>query len=185
MKRDVVSWALIPILVLLFVTVILAGLGCGGWGCYSCSSSDNETGLTIRDPSNTEKEDLSIDDYVPEDLPSNTGQAGQDVMQNYTYFFKTATPPALKAQLLQNGQQHVSELDDLATDPRAWGLSATVTGASWTEGESTAKVEYDLYKDSETLATGLIGTAVLEDGIWKVSEEDYFAYIALMRGEGE
>ncbi len=114
-------------------------------------------------------------------LPSVSDNPGVDMITNWKYFFYGPTPVSTKVQLLENGQQHVGELTDFAATPFAAGLHADVTKSSWTSGETTGQVIYDLFMDGTTLVTGGTGTMILEDKVWKVSEQSFQELLTLQQ----
>ena len=151
--------------------------GCGGCGCGGSGTSDTcpGTGETIvKDGS------YSTGLTVPVDLPSVTDNPGLDMMKNWTWFFYGGTPPEIKVELLENGEEHAEEIADIAALQYALSLSADVTGARWSSSDTTAQIEYDLLRDGTPVLSNQTGTAVLEDDVWKVSEEDFDKFVVLM-----
>jgi hypothetical protein len=72
--------------------------------------------------------------------------------------------------LLENGSQFSSAISSLASTPLASGLSSKVDSVSLTSSTKAA-VKYDLSALGQTVAKGTTGSAVLQDGTWKVGDD--------------
>jgi hypothetical protein len=98
----------------------------------------------------------------------------------YEKFFssRTATPDRIK--LLQNGQQFEAAITALAQNPLASNTSATVASVTLS-GANTAKVVYTVNIAGAAIP-GLknrTGTAVRENGTWKVGDASFCALVSL------
>ena len=83
--------------------------------------------------------------------------------------------------LLQNGSVFSSAINALSKLPLASGIGAKVTGVTVTSATS-ATVTYNLVSGSSTLLTGQKGTAVYQDGTWKVGDASLCGLFKLMPG---
>jgi hypothetical protein len=72
-------------------------------------------------------------------------------------------------QLLQNGSEFSSAISAFASSPLAAAVTSKVDSVALTSS-TEATVKYDLSALGTTVAKGASGTAVLEDGTWKVGD---------------
>jgi hypothetical protein len=100
---------------------------------------------------------------------------------NWEAFFAGATPAPDKVALLENGDAHRAELAEWAANPAAAGVSVQVTDVK-INADGTADVTFDVVSGGATVIKGETGTAVLEDGSWKVSESSFAGMLAAMGG---
>ena len=108
----------------------------------------------------------------------DTTAAKADVTLAWETFFNSKGTVAAHAAVLQNGSAFTTELTKLAKLPSAKDLSAKVISVV-VLGPSAA-VTYNLVgKGGVKLLTGATGTAVQEQGVWKVSTRTYCALVYL------
>jgi hypothetical protein len=184
------------------VGMVLAA-GCSGHGGCSCEeekppvdifgtvfpADENATTTTLHQSSGgTHPDDASSSDgstvtqaTLPP-LPSVSDNPSMDMITNWTYFFSSYTPISTKMQLLENGDQHVGDLTDLAAQPWAQTLRADVTKSSWSSDKSTGTVVYSLYSDGKQLLADRPGVTTLQDGVWKVSEQSFAEFLNAAKG---
>lgn len=105
------------------------------------------------------------------------------IAANWETFFDPATSAAEKLALLENGAAHRTELDAWVANPAAAGVSVQVTDVK-VNADGTAAITFDVLSGGATVLTGETGTAVLEDGSWKVSESSFAGMLAAMGGGG-
>jgi hypothetical protein len=105
------------------------------------------------------------------------------IASNWEAFFAAATPVLDKVALLEKGDAHQAELAAWATNPAATGVSVLVTDVK-VNADGTADVTFDVVSGGATVLTGETGTAVLDDGAWKVSETSFAGMMAAMGGSG-
>jgi len=98
----------------------------------------------------------------------------------YVKFFSSKTPTSQRVELLQNGTQFEPAIKALAANPLAGNTGATVSSVTL-EGPSKAKVVYTVNVAGVAIP-GLknrSGTAVRENGTWKVGAADFCALVSL------
>ena len=110
------------------------------------------------------------------------GSGSQDsatIQQNWETFFdgSSSTSVATRAGLLQNGAQFESLIQTVADNPLSKQLSAKVSNVDVT-GDS-AKVKYTLYLGKTAVLKNVEGTAVRENGKWKVGDASFCQLLAL------
>jgi hypothetical protein len=114
--------------------------------------------------------------------PSASSSAGTSsgaaaaVAANWAAFFSGSTSAAKKLTLLQNGQTFASVVSSLAA--LGSSTSAKVTSVTLTS-PTKATVKYDILEGGATALPGQTGTAVLQDGTWKVSDASLCTLLAL------
>ncbi len=100
--------------------------------------------------------------------PSGPNDAAQ-VKQVWTSFFSSKTPVSKKPALLQNGTKFSSTISALASNPLAQNLKAKVSKVTL-HGSNRATVVYTVYLGSTPALENQSGTAVKENGSWKVGD---------------
>jgi hypothetical protein len=95
----------------------------------------------------------------------------------YLKFFSSKTPLAQRVALLQNGAKFKTVVQGFASNPLAKNVTATVSTVTL-QGPNNAKVVYTV----KLAGAGLpkqTGTAVRQDGTWKVGDASLCKLIAL------
>ena len=109
----------------------------------------------------------------------NSAAAAAEITANWEKFFNASTPTSQRVALLQNGAAFavaISGLSHLVS-----GLGATVTSVTVTSPTS-ATVKYNLTASGSTLLSGQTGTAVYENGTWKVGDASLCGLLKLVPG---
>ena len=112
-------------------------------------------------------------------LASGNSAATAQITANWEKFFNASTPTSERVALLQNGAAFavaISGLSHLVS-----GLGATVTSVTVTSPTS-ATVKYNLTASGSTLLSGQTGTAVYENGTWKVGDASLCGLLKLVPG---
>jgi purine-cytosine permease-like protein len=109
----------------------------------------------------------------------NTAAAVAEITANWEKFFNASTPTSERAALLQNGSAFAGAIGSLSH--LVSGLGAKVTAVTVTS-PTTATVTYNLTAGGSTLLSGQTGTAVYEDGVWKVSDASLCGLLKLVPG---
>jgi hypothetical protein len=112
---------------------------------------------------------------------SSSGSATAQITANWEKFFSAATPVSQKVTLLQNGSTFSSAISNFIKLPIAGGLGAKVTGVT-VNSATSATVNYDIVSGSTTLLGGQTGTAVYQDGTWKVGDASLCGLLKLVPG---
>ncbi|HLK00636.1 MAG TPA: hypothetical protein VKU39_12105 [Streptosporangiaceae bacterium] len=113
--------------------------------------------------------------------PASGSGAEAAIKANWVAFFSGSTTPSQKIALLQNGQTFAA----IVNDPQYQQLSqaATATVHSVTINGTTATVTYDVGIGGSGLGlNGQKGTAVYENGVWKVGDASFCGLITLEHG---
>lgn len=105
------------------------------------------------------------------------------IADNWMTFFDGSLPITDKAGLLENGDQYSAQLEAQASNPLAAAATAKVTAVTITS-DTTADVGYDLLVGGTPALPGQKGQAVLQDGVWKVSDASFEALLALQGAAG-
>jgi hypothetical protein len=103
------------------------------------------------------------------------------IKANWEAFFSGTTPAARKIALLQNGQEFAAVIQAQAASGLAKSASATVT-AVHVISATQATVTYDIYLGGKPALSNQTGTAVHQDGTWKVGDVSFCQLLALENG---
>jgi ABC-type glycerol-3-phosphate transport system substrate-binding protein len=113
----------------------------------------------------------------PKTKTSSGPSAQQQIKSAYVKFFSSKTDVAGKVKLLQNGEQFKPVIKVFASNPLASDVSATVSSVTL-QGADKAKVVYAVKFGGSSLPEQT-GTAVRENGTWKVGNASLCKLIAL------
>ena len=161
---------LAPALGLMLVTAMAA--------CSSGSSSSSST--TPSTPASTSAS------AVASSTPAASGgssSAEAEISTNWNKFFSSSTPNSERVQLLENGSQFTSAISAFASSPLAAAVTSKVDSVSLSSA-TEAKVKYDLSAMGTTVASGANGTAVLQDGTWKVGDDVFCGLLTEAKSAG-
>jgi hypothetical protein len=100
------------------------------------------------------------------------------VAADWTAFFSAKTPVAQRISLLQDGQQFASIIKGQAGQGLAAEASARVDGVQLLTVNS-AKVVYDILLNGTPALKAQSGTAVLDQGTWKVGASSFCGLLTL------
>ncbi|MFG2879992.1 hypothetical protein ACGFYU_34105 [Streptomyces sp. NPDC048337] len=100
--------------------------------------------------------------------PADPAAAKAQIEKNWVVFFGPKTSMEERVKVLENGETLQPLLAGFAADPMAAKSSAKVTEVVFTS-PTEARVTYDLLVGDTPALPGSKGTAVLQDGVWKVS----------------
>ena len=112
-------------------------------------------------------------------LASGNSAATAQITANWEKFFNASTPTSERVALLQNGAAFAMAISGLSH--LVSGLGATVTSVTVTSPTS-ATVKYNLTASGSTLLSGETGTAVYDNGTWKVGDASLCALLKLVPG---
>jgi hypothetical protein len=110
---------------------------------------------------------------------ASTSSAAAEITTNWEKFFNSSTPNSQRTALLQNGTEFASAISSLIH--LVSGLGATVTNVT-VNSATSATVTYNLTASGSSLLKGQTGTAVYEDGVWKVGDATLCDLIKLVPG---
>jgi len=116
--------------------------------------------------------------------PSTGGNSAAvaQITANWEKFFSSSTPVSEKVTLLQNGSTFEAAIKAFANFPLASSLGAKVTNVTLNSATS-ATVTYSITTSSgSTLLPNQKGTAVYQDGVWKVGDASLCGLLKLVPG---
>ena len=161
---------LAPALGLVLVTAIAA--------CSSSSSSSTST-----PPSTTAPTSASAAASSTPAASGGSSSAETEISTNWNKFFSSSTPNSERVQLLENGSQFSSAISAFASSPLAAAVTSKVDSVSLSSA-TQAKVKYDLSAMGTTVASGASGTAVLQNGTWKVGDDVFCGLLTEAKSAG-
>jgi hypothetical protein len=106
------------------------------------------------------------------------GNAKAQITANWEAFFNGSTSAAKKISLLQNGQKFAAVINAQAGSGLASSAGAKVT-AVVVNSATKATVSYDITLSGATALPNQTGTAVYEDGTWKVGDVSFCQLLKL------
>ncbi len=110
--------------------------------------------------------------------PAAGGNAKAQITTNWEAFFNGETSAAKKIQLLQNGQKFAAVINAQAGSGLASTAGAKVT-AVVVNSATSATVSYDITLSGATALANQTGTAVYQDGVWKVGDVSFCQLLKL------
>jgi purine-cytosine permease-like protein len=110
---------------------------------------------------------------------SSNSAAVAEITANWEKFFSSSTPNSERVTLLQNGSTFAAAISGLSS--LVSGLGAKVTNVTLNSA-TTATVNYNLTSGGSSLLSGQTGTAVLQDGVWKVGDASFCGLVKLVPG---
>ncbi|MGW6738459.1 hypothetical protein [Streptomyces sp. NPDC055013] len=110
--------------------------------------------------------------------PADAGAAETEIKQNWQKFFDPATSMEEKQAVLENGDRMGPVLQAFSGDERGGQVEAKVSKVEFTS-PTGANVTYDLTLKGATALPNASGTAVEQDGTWKVSAKTLCALVQL------
>jgi hypothetical protein len=112
---------------------------------------------------------------------SGSAATGQ-ITTNWESFFDGKTAAAKKISLLQNGQAFASVINAQAGSALAKSAAAKVQSVSVNSTGTQATVKYNVLLGGQTALPNQSGTAIYQDGTWKVADSSFCALLALEGG---
>jgi hypothetical protein len=112
---------------------------------------------------------------------ASTASAVAQIKANWVAFFSGATPAAKKIALLQSGHRYAAIIAAQASSGLAKSASAKVTAVK-VISPAQATVTYDIYLGGKPALRNQTGTAVYQDGTWKVGDASFCQLLALENG---
>lgn len=109
------------------------------------------------------------------------GNAVAEITTNWEAFFSAKTPVSQRVSLLQDGSQFQSVIQSQAGSGLASQASAKVTKVTVTS-PTQATVKYDILLNGTPALTNQTGTAVLDNGTWKVGVTSFCGLLTLENG---
>lgn len=103
------------------------------------------------------------------------------IAANWTAFFNPKTPVAQRVALLEDGSQFSSIIKSQAGGGLAASATAAVTKVT-VISSSQASVVYNILLDGQPALKNQKGTAVNQDGTWKVGVTSFCGLLSLENG---
>jgi hypothetical protein len=100
------------------------------------------------------------------------------IRQAWETFFDGSTSTAKRISLLQNGEQFSKEITAVDSSPLSKEAKAQVTSVR-IDGPKTATVTFTVILGTTPVLAGVKGSAVLENGTWKVGKASFCQLAAL------
>ncbi|MEU9284719.1 hypothetical protein AB0D57_08280 [Streptomyces sp. NPDC048275] len=114
--------------------------------------------------------------------PADPAAAEKEVRQNWEKFFDPAVSLKDKQAVLENGARMSEVLQGFSGDERGRQVQSQVQKVQFTS-PTDAEVTYALLLKGATALPGAAGTAVEQDGTWKVSVNTLCALVQLSGNE--
>jgi hypothetical protein len=108
----------------------------------------------------------------------STSAATAAIKANWTTFFNFKTATSKQVALLQNGSDFTSAINGMKSNPIASGANAQVLSVT-NVTPSTATVKYNVLLGTAVALPNQTGTAVYEDGTWKVGDASLCGLLGL------
>ena len=150
--------------------------------CSSSSSSSSSSAPASSAPASSAPASSAPASSAPASAGSSAAAA--QITANWEEFFSASTPLSQRVALLQNGSSFSSAINAFSKLPLADGIGAKVTGVTVTSA-TMATVTYSIVSGSTTLLAGQTGTAVYQDGTWKVGDASLCNLFKLVPGGSE
>jgi hypothetical protein len=148
--------------------------------CSSSSSSSSSSAASSSAPASS----APASSAPASSSSSGNSAAVAQITANWEKFFNASTPLSQRVALLENGSSFSSAIDSFSKLPLANGIGAKVTGVTVTSA-TMATVTYSIVSGSTTLLGGQTGTAVYQDGVWKVGDASLCNLFKLIPGGSE
>jgi hypothetical protein len=153
-------------------SILLACVVGGGMAACGSSGSGASTPKSSSTPSATPAASSSTS-------PSSSVSSDEKtIAANWTAFFSPKTPVAQRVALLQDGSQFSSVIKAQAGGGLASEASAQVTKVT-VISTAQAAVTYNILLDGTPALKGQSGTAVFQDGTWKVGVASFCGLLTL------
>ena len=149
--------------------------------CSSSSSSSSSSSASSATSSSAPVSSAPVSSAPASSSSSGNSAAVAEITTNWEKFFNASTPLSQRVALLENGSSFSSAIDSFSKLPLANGIGAKVTGVTVTSA-TMATVTYSIVSGSTTLLGGQTGTAVYQDGTWKVGDASLCNLFKLVPG---
>ncbi|GHD23593.1 hypothetical protein GCM10010313_59310 [Streptomyces violarus] len=155
-------------------TAIAAALVLALAPALAACSDDSGGGSESTPPTPTAERTAS----APASAPADRAAAEKEIKQNWQTFFDPGTSTEDKQAVLENGDRMGPVLQAFSGDERGGQVQAKVTKIEFTSA-TEADVTYTLTLKGATALPDASGTAVEQEGTWKVSAKTLCALVQL------
>ena len=159
--------------------ILACALGMGVAACGSSGSSG--TGASTPSSSSAAPSSSAPASTSTSAATSGNSAAEKAIAANWVAFFNAKTPTSKRIALLQDGSAFATIIKSQAGSGLAGSASAKVTKVTVTT-PTQAKVTYDILVGGQPALTGKTGTAIKQDGTWKVGVASFCGLLALEAG---
>jgi coat protein len=142
----------------------------------ACSSSGGSGGNGNTQPATSPAAPTSSAPASGE--PTSGAGAVSAIEKNWATFFNAKTSTSKRLALLQDGDKLAAVIKSQSTNPLAATASAKVSHVALT-GTDQASVTYKILVSGQAVLSGQQGTAVYQDGVWKVGLASFCALLKL------
>ncbi|HTS96006.1 MAG TPA: hypothetical protein VMI33_05255 [Streptosporangiaceae bacterium] len=147
-----------------------------GGSLAACSSGGSSTSST---PTPTPSSAAAAPSASSSSTSSAAAADAKTIAANWTAFFSPKTPVAQRISLLQDGQQFATVIrTQAAAGGLAAGATAKVTKVTVISPQQAA-VTYTILLDGQPALSNQSGTAVYQDGTWKVGLASFCGLLSL------
>ncbi|HZR50009.1 MAG TPA: hypothetical protein VFB06_10875 [Streptosporangiaceae bacterium] len=146
----------------------------------ACSSSSSGTTGSGSTPSSSSMAPSSSAPSSAAAEPTSGSGAVSAITANWEAFFSGKTSAATKISLLQNGQTFGQIINNQAGSSLSSSAKATVSSVT-VNSDGTATVKYSVGISGASLPP-TNGTAVYQDGVWKVGDVSFCYLLTLENG---
>ena len=155
----------------------------------ACSSSSSSSSSSVAAAPSSAPASPTPVATTPAASPSATASkqatsgaaAAAAIKQDWVTFFNPKTSVAAKEAILENGSKYEALLKSQASNPTAATASASVQSVKITS-PTGATIDYTILVSGSPVLKGQKGTAVYQDGTWKVSKTSFCGLAALETG---
>ncbi len=146
--------------------------------CGSSSSSTTATSATTPAATSSASATSSSSSAASSSgVPANLTGTAKTIATNWVAFFNPKEPAATRLSLLEDGSTFSSALQAQLKSGEAAATSAQVTAVS--VASTTATVTWNLLLSGTVALPKQKGQAVLQDGVWKVSDASFCGLLKL------
>ncbi len=147
----------------------------------ACSSSSSTSASSSSSSAPAASSSAPSSSTASSPSTGSSSAAVAEITANWEKFFNSSTSATEKAALLQNGSKFTAAIGAFAKLPLASGIGAKVTAVT-VNSATSATVTYDITSGGTSLLSGQHGTAVYEDGTWKVGDASLCGLFKLIPG---
>lgn len=156
---------------------LAAAAACAALAACSSSSSSSSAAASPSSPSSAPASSVPASSAAASSPAAMTATQAT-IAANWTAFFNPKEPVAKRVALLEDGSTLEPAVQALASSSTSATTSAKVVSVS-VESASAAKVTYDILLSGTPVLSNQSGSAVLQDGTWKVSTASFCGLLTL------
>ncbi|MEV2194956.1 hypothetical protein AB0I02_28875 [Streptomyces phaeochromogenes] len=139
---------------------------------------DDSGGDDTAPPSPSVEQPTTTEPSPSASAPDDPAAAEKEIKENWKKFFDPDVPLKDKQAVLENGDNMAQVLESFSGDERGGQVEATVDQVEFT-APTAANVTYTLTLKGATVMPNAAGTAVEQDGTWKVSVKTLCGLVGL------